>query len=264
MGHSWSQEDEGFSSQQAQAPSFIPEPEVLIPHKQPQSKTSASSSSSFNNNNYGANQERLTEVIKLPHNYEAIVRESDFPIDESSPEKLYQQLQAGVFLNGRKKKYWVEKKGNINCFMVFANGLSLAWAEDQRHWFLHDVGTREGKISVAELRNVSWLEVHGRFHTENLSPGVTYKVTYLIKLEETAYGWHVPVNFRLTLPNGSKQEHKENLKDKPLIGEWIRVPVGEFKASQENYGEIEFSLYEHEGGNWKKGLVIKGVSIVPK
>lgn len=82
-------------------------------------------------------------------------------------------------------------------------------------------------------------------------------------LKDPAYGWEIPVNLRLTLPDGSKQEHKENLMEKPR-GRWIEIPAGEIKSSTEKTGEMEFSLYEYEGGKWKKGLLIKGVKIQPK
>lgn len=45
----------------------------------------------------------ITPEVKLPHNYEAIVKHADSPFDDSSTEKLYNQLQAGVFLNQEKK-----------------------------------------------------------------------------------------------------------------------------------------------------------------
>ncbi|XP_057545102.1 protein PHLOEM PROTEIN 2-LIKE A1-like [Amaranthus tricolor] len=201
---------------------------------------------------------------KLPHNCEAILKNnSDLPIDNSSIHKLYEQLHVGVFLNGRKMKYWVDKKGN-NCFMVFANGLKITWGENPTYWYLHTEQTSdEGLITVAQLRNVAWLEVHGRFNTTYLTPGVTYQVTFLIMLEFTSYGWEVPINFRLTLPNGTKQEHKEHLQEKPK-GEWLRIPVGQFRASPENIGEMEFSLYEYEGGSWKKGLILKSAIIEPR
>ncbi|GLT63049.1 hypothetical protein SLA2020_356430 [Shorea laevis] len=80
--------------------------------------------------------------------------------------------------------------------------------------------------------------------------------------EDPAYGWEDPVNVRLILPDRNKQERKENLMKKPR-GEWIEIPVGEFVASPEMAGEIEFSIYEY-GGKWKRGLVIKGVAIRPK
>lgn len=118
-------------------------------------------------------------------------------------------------------------------------------------------------LAVAELLSVCWLEVHGRFELANLSPGRIYEVVFVVMLKDPAYGWEIPVNLRLTLPDGSKQEHKENLMEKPR-GKWIEIPAGEIKSSTEKTGEMEFSLYEYEGGKWKKGLLIKGVKIQPK
>jgi hypothetical protein len=124
-------------------------------------------------------------------------------------------------------------------------------------------------VDAAELLNVCWLEVHGKFETAKLSAGTTYEVAFVIMLkdpaygwEDPAYGWEDPVNVRLILPDRNKQERKENLMKKPR-GEWIEIPVGEFVASPEMAGEIEFSIYEY-GGKWKRGLVIKGVAIRPK
>lgn len=118
-------------------------------------------------------------------------------------------------------------------------------------------------IDVAELLNVCWLEVHGKFDTTELSPGVLYEVAFVIMLKDPAYGWEVPVYFRLTLPNGIKQERKEILMTKPRV-QWIEIPVGEFIPSQENCGEMEISMFEYSGGKWKRGIVVKGVIIRPK
>lgn len=41
--------------------------------------------------------------VKLPHMYEAIVKDADSPIDKSSVDKLYDQLCYGVFLNQKSK-----------------------------------------------------------------------------------------------------------------------------------------------------------------
>lgn len=118
-------------------------------------------------------------------------------------------------------------------------------------------------LAVAELLDVCWLEVHGRFEIANLSPGRLYEVVFVVMLKDPAYGWEDPVNVRLTLPDGSRQERKENLMEKPR-GRWIDIPAGEIKSSTEKTGEMEFSLYEYEGGKWKRGLLIKGVKIQPK
>lgn len=41
--------------------------------------------------------------LKLPHNYEAIVKDADTPLDKLSMDELYDQLYAGVFLNQTRK-----------------------------------------------------------------------------------------------------------------------------------------------------------------
>ncbi|CAK9187151.1 unnamed protein product [Ilex paraguariensis] len=207
--------------------------------------------------------EKRSEV-KLPHRYEAILKDADSPIDSSSTEKLYEQLYAGVFLNKKRKKYWVERKSTYNSFMLFARDLSITWADDNRFWhwpYLPE--TNNVLIDVAELLNVSWLEIHGKFETTKLSPGVTYEVVFVVMLRDPAYGWQVPVNLRLILPDGSRQEHKENMMEKTR-GRWIEIPAGEFTTLPEKDGEVEFSLYDYDGGVWKRGLVIKGVAIRPK
>ncbi|KAF6156386.1 hypothetical protein GIB67_031507 [Kingdonia uniflora] len=122
------------------------------------------------------------------------------------------------------------------------------------------------KKQQAELRNVCWLEIHGKFDISNLSPDTMYVVVFVVMLKEISYGWEVPVNVRLTVPEGKTQEHKEALISKPK-DQWIELKVGEFKTSPNNsmnMGEIQFFLYEYEGGNWKRGLLIKGVVIRPK
>ena len=82
-------------------------------------------------------------------------------------------------------------------------------------------------------------------------------------LKDQAQGWEVPVNVRLVLPGGKIQQRKENLLEKPRA-RWIEIPVGEVVESDRVVGEMEFSMYECEGGMWKQGLVVKGVTIKPK
>lgn len=83
-------------------------------------------------------------------------------------------------------------------------------------------------------------------------------------IKDPAYGWDVPMNIRLKKSDGSKQERKEILEAKPR-GQWVEIPVGDFVVhDRENSGEIEFSMYECEGGMWKKGMFLKGLVIRPK
>ncbi|KAK2966381.1 hypothetical protein RJ640_021525 [Escallonia rubra] len=169
--------------------------------------------------------------------------------------------------------------------MVFARDLAITWADDERFWqWANFKETRDYErvrriprirlaarstlivchfVVVAEILKVCWLEIHGRFETTNLSPGVVYEVLFVVMLKDPAYGWEVPVNLRLILPDGSSQEHKENFMEKQR-GQWIEILAGKFMATPDKEGDIEFSLYEYEGRIWKRGLVVKGVTIRPK
>ncbi|CAI9284390.1 unnamed protein product [Lactuca saligna] len=198
-----------------------------------------------------------TRLNRLPHDCEAILKDADTLIDKSSIDQLY----AGVFLNQKRMKYWVDKASNGNCFLVFARDLSIAWQDDNRYW--HWTSIKEASdqefIDVAELLNVCWLDVAGKFETAKLTPGMKYEVVFMVMLKDPAYGWEVPINVRLVLPDGSKQEHKENMVEKPR-SRWFEIPVGEFTAEAKNGGFIEFSFYEHEAGAWKRGLLVKADS----
>ncbi|KAL6992049.1 hypothetical protein U1Q18_010160 [Sarracenia purpurea var. burkii] len=182
--------------------------------------------------------------VRMPHNYEAIIKDADSTVDNnfSSIDKLYDQLQAGVFLNQKRKKYWVERKSNSNCFMLYSRDLSITWGEDPRYWnWLHFKETSDVLIEAAKLLNV----------------------TFVVMLKDLAYGWEVLVNLRLVLPDGNIQQHAENLGGKPR-NRWIEIPAGKFKTSPKKIGGIEVSLYEYKDGCWKRGLVVKGVVIRPK
>jgi hypothetical protein len=213
---------------------------------------------------------RVTEAktaevkLPLPHNYEAIIKDADSPVDNSSTEKLYNQLQGGIFLNQKKKKYWVDGKSNKNCFMLFARDLTITWGADTRYW--HWPYLQEAShvfVDVAELLRVCWLEMNGKFEMVNLSPETFYEVVFLVMLKDSSSGWEVPVNIKLILPDGTTQQYQEKFMAKPR-GSWIEIPAGEFRTSSEKIGDIQFSLYETESGQWKSGLIIKGVIIRPK
>ncbi|KAK6268413.1 hypothetical protein QUC31_012573 [Theobroma cacao] len=209
--------------------------------------------------------EKTEAIIQLPQNYKAILRDADSPVESSSVDKLLSQLHAGVYLNQKRKKYWVDKKSNKNCFMLFARDLSITWAEDYRYW--HWSNQKETNsdvfIDVAELLQVCWLEIHVKFDVAKLSPGTLYGVAFVFMLRDEAFGWEFPVNFRVTLPNGYKVEHKVNLMTKPKEV-WIEIPIGEFTTSSQSVGEIDIYCHQYEIGNWKGGLIVKGVSILPK
>ncbi|KAL5545321.1 hypothetical protein UlMin_009105 [Ulmus minor] len=202
-------------------------------------------------------------AVKLRYSFEAIIKEADIPLDKSSIEKLQSQLQAGIFLNQRRKKFWVDGKSN-NCFMLYARDLTIHWIEDGRYWKWVPLKETSGEwIDTAELLNVCWLSFSGKFEQKNLTPKTLYEVACVVMLKHSGSGWYVPVTVRLDLPDGSKQERRVNMIEKPR-DQWINIPFGEFQTSPEIPGEIVFYFHGFEGGNWKSGLLIKGVKIEPK
>ncbi|XP_028759288.1 protein PHLOEM PROTEIN 2-LIKE A1-like [Neltuma alba] len=158
----------------------------------------------------------------------------------------------------------MNEKLNCNCLMLYARALSITGGEDNRYWkWIQHQESSGTMIEAAELERMCRLEVHGRLDTRKLTPRVLYEVCFHVMLKDPAEGGEVPVNVRLVLPGGKKEEHKENLISK-MRAQWMEIPVGRFVApAHDEGGEMEFSLYEIEGGAWKKGLVIKGVSIEP-
>lgn len=50
--------------------------------------------------------------LQLPKNYEAILEDADSQIDNSSSDRLYEQLYSGIFLNQKKKVTLIFQKLN--------------------------------------------------------------------------------------------------------------------------------------------------------
>ena len=115
---------------------------------------------------------------------------------------------------------------------------------------------------MAELLNVCWLEVKGEFDGAMLTPGTTYEVAFVILVKENSHGMEYPITLNLSLPDGSTQQHRVILLNK-ATELWIKIPVGQFKTPLQNDGNIRFSFTELDTGEWKGGIVFKGVRIQP-
>lgn len=114
------------------------------------------------------------------------------------------------------------------------------------------------EVEVAVLREVCWLEVTGKFRTIALAPMTKYEIAFVVTRRDPYYRCDAPVTFTVTLPNGNEEECVKSLRRVPQQ-RWEHIPICEFVMLPENVGEVTFALNEH-GGNWKSGLVIKGVS----
>ncbi|KAM7524677.1 hypothetical protein LguiA_014579 [Lonicera macranthoides] len=91
--------------------------------------------------------------------------------------------------------------------MLFARNFSIAWIDDSNMWMWKQLKeTSDVFIDVAELLNVCWLDINGKFDTSKLTPGTLYEVVFVVMLRIISYGWEFPVNLRLIFPDGTKQE----------------------------------------------------------
>ncbi|GMY35119.1 protein phloem protein 2-like a1 [Fagus crenata] len=212
---------------------------------------------------------------KPPLNFLAILFDANITLDTSSPDKLCDELYAGVFLKKNTlassisispHKYFVDKKLNKNCFEMFARELYICWAEDPQYWqWTKEKDTRGEDIEVAKLVDVCWLEIQGTFRTIDLSLGTVYEVVFIVKMlkHNSWFGEeNNSVTLTIILPRSKSLTRNEKLNKKPCE-EWIEIQVGEFIISPENVGDITFKL-DDRSSRWKTGLVLKCAIIRPK
>ncbi|XP_030538922.1 uncharacterized protein PHLOEM PROTEIN 2-LIKE A4-like isoform X1 [Rhodamnia argentea] len=195
------------------------------------------------------------------------VRKATNADSSTSVKKLCDRIYGGVLMNDNKLKFWVDEVHDKNCFLLLAKELSIIWIDTAKYWgWKNDEKEKcyggEVVVPMAELREVSWLQISGKFKTIQLSPKTTYEVAFVVKRIANSRGWYLPVNLNLTLPDKTTQGRMENLEKTPE-GEWKHILVGTFVTTPENVGEISFSFSE-TGGHWKSGLLIKGVALRPK
>jgi len=233
----------------------------------------------------------------LPIQYPNLLSRMDSPLEICSKKGLYFALCHANWIDGRTTKFWIERDTGKLCLFLSPRNLNITWGDDNRywHWIFQDESSDK---EIAELIEVCWLEVKGQFDCKLLSPGAAYSVSFRLKVHESgiirnfgrraiipllprAYGWNrKPVKFSLTTPCGDHQIYARYLSDmdKPVETEgyqmapyrhveegWMEFDAGRFVVEEkgDNPGNIEFCMREWEGGNWKGGLLLEGVKILP-
>lgn len=203
------------------------------------------------------------KVNTPPLNFLGILKAYKIPIDTSSPDKLRDELYAGVFLKPNKLKFFVDKKLNKNCFTLFAKELSITWVDDTSFWeWTKEKDASGEEIEVAELLRVCWFEIHGEIWTLGLSPGTLYEIVFVVKIKDDGNIREFSLKLSITPPLSKSITRYESLKDKPLKN-WIEIQVGEFMMSPQMVGHMRFSI-EELGSSWKSGLFVKSVIIRSK
>ncbi|KAF8704910.1 hypothetical protein HU200_031152 [Digitaria exilis] len=222
--------------------------------------TSSAASGTGSNSNLQAQSKRAP----APHMFHEIVAQEKTATATELEDRVRSE---GIYLAGKTKVINKCKQHELFPWLFLLSGVRHA---QFNFWLyclfcsVHLSLTSESEIEAVSLQNVCWLEIHGKLELSHLNPGVSYDVVFEVMLTEPSYGWTTPVNLRLKFPDGTVvQERKETLQEKPR-NQWLELKAGEVKAQPGQKGEVEISLFEYDGGQWKKGLIVKGIKIVPK
>lgn len=204
-------------------------------------------------------------ITRPPLNFLAILNKYGTNLDTSSPEKLTQQLYAGVFLTPYTLKYFVDEKSNKNCFVLFAREFNVTHGNNPQCWrWIKDKETSGEDIEVAELLEVWWLDVNGKIRTIDLSPGTLYEIVFIVKKmpgyadNESNFSLNLIINFQYS----KSLSRSESLEGKPLEN-WFEIQVGEFVMLPQYVGDMVFFLQQHHG-DCKRGLIVKCAIVRPK
>ncbi|XP_068667164.1 F-box protein PP2-B10-like [Aristolochia californica] len=233
----------------------------------------------------------------LRDNYSDILSRSVSLVEYSSRKELYFRLCDSVLIDDGKMSFWLDKSSGKRCFMLSAGELRIAWGDVPQYWRWVD-STKSRFSKVAELLMVCWLEITGRFDSRLLSPKTTYVAYLVMKIYPEGYGLdHAPAELsvklgdqlsvhpgRLKLPSIRRRRppgplarlslwrnayFEENCQADARFpverGDgWMELELGEFYNDDGKDGEVEFSLMEVKGGDWKRGLIVDGIEIRPK
>lgn len=203
------------------------------------------------------------------------------PLAFSSKRELYFRLCDSILIDGGTKRFWVEPSTGKTGYMLTARGLGIIWSNDPHYWRLvsrHDSRFNE----LWELLEVCWLYLWGEMDCTLLSANTKYKVIFVLKFGERSYGWNSrPIKFSVVTAGEEHMESEEVLMeidggrqriygggwmeavaDDGWMEGWIEVVAGEFTVTA-NSSSVRFDMKEVESNQWKRGLLIDGVRIVP-
>ncbi|KAB1219764.1 hypothetical protein CJ030_MR3G005773 [Morella rubra] len=204
----------------------------------------------------------------------------------SSKKELYLLLcDRPLLIDGGKKSFSLERESGRKCYMLSSKDLVIIWVGTPRYWKWTSLP--ESRFpEVPELIGVCWLEIRGKINTSMLSPGTRYTACLVFKVTAASYGFeYQPVEVAVGLVGGMSHKRTVYLDaervrimelqaPEPSENEdaqyptergdgWFEIELGEFFTGGED-GELEMSVLEIKGGNWKSGLIVEGIEIRPK
>ncbi|KAL6635332.1 hypothetical protein ACP70R_028003 [Stipagrostis hirtigluma subsp. patula] len=186
-----------------------------------------------------------------------------------------------VLLADRLVSMWLDRESGVKCYMLSARALQITWGDTPQYW--RWIPLANSRFSeAAKLRAVCWLEIHGKLHSKMLSQNSTYAAYIVFKIAHKSYGLDLPfqdASVSIGERKSTRQvcvydsEDSEDYDFPPednavlpqkRADDWMELEMGSFYNEESDDGEVCISLMETKGGNWKKGLIVKGIEIRAK
>ncbi|CAL9241847.1 unnamed protein product [Arabidopsis halleri] len=159
--------------------------------------------------------------------------------------------------------------GSVVPSMVVAKHLVITHSEKPQRWTWSTINEAPNstEIEIATSNKLYWLKIVGTITTENLTPGTKYEAVFVVKLDNNASGWEIPVTLKLKVVqhdgDDDRVDRTENLND--YIGlNWVDILAGVFVVPPKTTpATIICTMYQYADEYKKKGLVVKGLAIRP-
>ncbi|XP_060185401.1 F-box protein PP2-B10-like [Lycium barbarum] len=221
-----------------------------------------------------------------------------------SKKQLYLYLcDHPILIAGGTKSFSLEKWSGKKCYMLAARSLQIIWGDTPRYWRWISLPESRFS-EVAELLDVCWFDMSGKLNTNMLSPDTRYGAYLVFTTKSRTYGFgNQPAESSVGIagheretqtvyldPQGGRRHRyqvvprrlgifthhmahilRQEVEDEPegrhpqqRSDGWMEIELGEFFVKRGQEAELEMSLTEVKGGNWKSGLIIEGIDIRPK
>lgn len=232
----------------------------------------------------------------LPFDYHIIRRSlssSDTHFGFLSRKQLVLHLcRSFILLEGDNKSFALDKWTAKKCYMLGATELMIA-SGDNPHCWRWDSLSESRFPEVAELLDVSQLQITGRIRTQLLSPNTTYHAYFSFKLRPWSLGFDVcPVKVSVSsidrtgaciegsCYNVSKTFYlkapESNILDiveddfegsiHPKDGQrWLKIDMGKHfnREGGEDVAVLEMTLTGLDTVSHKSGLIVHGIELLP-
>ncbi|CAH8278282.1 unnamed protein product [Arabidopsis lyrata] len=178
--------------------------------------------------------------------------------------------QGGSMVPAREQEREASHQGgSLVPSMVLAKDLVITHFDKPQVWTWSTINEapNSAEIEIATSNKLYWLKIVGTITTENLTPGTKYEAVFVVKLENNASGWEIPVTLKLKVVqhdgDDDRVDRTENLND--YIGQnWVDILAGVFVVPPKTTpATIICTMYQYADEYKKKGLVVKGLAIRP-